>query len=110
MKEIPTAEEFLNYYKFKAGEHIGNSDFDVMAKYAKDFAKLHVAEALKQATEKANLKVQYGYGLHNNPATIDFQIKEKFASNIPGHGDCSYNIVTVNEVSILNAYPLENIK
>jgi hypothetical protein len=44
---IPTAETFLNKYRFKAGEYIGNSDFDTMALYAKEFAKLHVEAALK---------------------------------------------------------------
>ena len=71
---IPTAEQFLENYRFKAGEHIGNSDYDLMAKYAIDFAKLHVESALKTAQKEAQIT-----------DTIGFQ-------------------------SILNAYPLDNIK
>jgi hypothetical protein len=52
---IPTAEQFLENYRFKAGEHIGNSDYDLMAKYAIEFAKLHVEAALKEANEKAEM-------------------------------------------------------
>jgi len=46
-KQIPTAEKFLNNYRFEAGESIGNRDFDTMALYAKEFAKLHI-EQIKQ--------------------------------------------------------------
>ena len=48
MSKILTAEELLENYKFKAGQHIGNSDYDLMITYAKEFAKLHVKEARKQ--------------------------------------------------------------
>lgn len=80
--KIPTAEEFLNNYKFKVGEHIGNSDFDTIAKYAIEFAKLHVKAALKEALE-----------------------------SIPCLGSSS-DIATYEEVedAVLNAYPLTLIK
>jgi len=52
---IPAAETFLNNYRFKAGEHIGNSDFDTMAQFAIDFAKMHVQEALEEASTKVSL-------------------------------------------------------
>jgi len=78
---IPTAETFLNKYKFKASEYIGNSDFDTMALYAKEFAKLHVEAALKEAQKR-----------HRETQTYE-----------PEHRDI------VNS-AILNAYPLENIK
>jgi hypothetical protein len=45
--QIPTAEKFLNNYRFEAGESIGNRDFDTMALYANEYAKLHV-EQIKQ--------------------------------------------------------------
>jgi hypothetical protein len=82
---IPTAETFLNKYKFKAGEYIGNSDFDTMALYAKEFAKLHVEAALKSAWENAEIK------------------QDIFSES----GEPIYEI---NHLTILNAYPLENIK
>jgi hypothetical protein len=49
---LPTAETLLESYRFKAGEHIGNSDYDLMCKFAIEFAKLHVQEALKVASER----------------------------------------------------------
>ena len=58
---IPTAEEFLENYRFKAGEHIGNSDYDLMAKYAIDFAKLHVEAALKNCLDKYHHSIKEGY-------------------------------------------------
>lgn len=82
MNKILTAEEFLNNFRFEAGKVIGNRDFDTMALYAKEFAKLHVQAALEEASEKATLNV----------STNDWQ--QKF----------------VDKDSILNAYPLKNIK
>jgi len=55
LKMIPTAEDLLNKYRFKAGQHIGNSDYDLMAQYAIEFAKLHVQEALKAAHRNMQL-------------------------------------------------------
>jgi hypothetical protein len=81
---IPTAETFLNKYKFKAGEYIGNSDFDTMALYAKEFAKLHVEAALKLITTEATVETINKYSPEEQHI--------------------------VNQDSILNAYPLENIK
>jgi hypothetical protein len=66
MEKIPTAEEFLNKYKFKSGEHIGNSDYDLMAQYAVEFAKLHVRAALEAAAENAKAFHQYPW-THNDP-------------------------------------------
>lgn len=68
---IPTAEEFCNdmrYVTYSLDEKLIT------------FAKMHVEEALKQASEKA---------------TTD------------GYGD---GYAGIDEESILNAYPLENIK
>ena len=96
MKEnkIPSAEEFLNNYRFKAGEHIGNSDFDTIAKYAMDFAKLHVKAALDAAAN--NLK------LYENMRSDTPQImKNPFDTN------CDFY---VDKDSILVVYPEELIK
>ena len=84
--KIPTAEEFLNNYRFEAGESIGNRDFDTMALYAKEFAKLHVEAALKAASKNASFKHEEGSVL--NP-----------------EGDW-----ILDHDSILNSYPSENIK
>ena len=76
-----TAEEFLNKYKFEAGEAIGNKDFDTMALYAREFAKLHVEAALKAALEDSP---------HGS------------STDIPSYEDM--------KDAILNAYPLDLIK
>lgn len=80
MNNIPTAEEFLNNFRFEAGKVIGNRDFDIMALYAREFAKLHVEAALKAATHVLDVNADADY--------IKYPTKD----------------------SILNAYPLENIK
>ena len=81
---IPTAEEILNntfeLHKYRmAFSPYGDSEeavFEAMI----EFAKLHVEQALKEASEKA---------------TTD------------GYGD---GYAGIDEESILTAYPLENIK
>jgi len=81
---LPTAETLLESYRFKAGEHIGNSDYDLMCKFAIEFAKLHVQEALKVASENAALDYWKG----------DCEL-------------CGSN--TIDKDSILTAYPLDKI-
>jgi hypothetical protein len=53
---LMTAEELLEKYKFEAGEHIGNRDYDKMCEFAKEFATMHVEAALMAALEE----VPYG--------------------------------------------------
>lgn len=86
---IPTAHEFM----------MGNG---TRSELAISFAKLHVEAALKKASENANM---LGITQHNNQAPNQI---EDFVyvtdSNGPDYG------YEVNKDSILNAYPLENIK
>jgi hypothetical protein len=85
MKELPTAEQLLENYHFKAGEHVTNSDYDLMCEYAIEFAKLHVEAALEAAVNSARTEA------------------------IPRPPTDSI-IIVVNKDSILNSYPLTNIK
>jgi hypothetical protein len=78
---IPTAEEFLKEYELG---NTGKIDIEDAREAIIEFAKLHVEAALKAASE--------------NATTIN---KPKFK------GDINY---VVDGDSILNAYPLENIK
>jgi hypothetical protein len=71
---VPTAEEILNKHLVPANAMI-------------EFAKLHVKEALKEASENGEI--------------VDI-------SPYKDGGDLSY--FGVDEQSILNSYPLENIK
>ena len=106
-QEIPTAEELLNNYRFKAGEHIGNSDFDVMIEYAKKFAEIHVEAALKTAAESAKITTEY---YHEDDVGIT-KVREMLNSadivseRTDGDG-ILYAVDTyyINKESILNAY------
>ncbi len=101
MKEIPTAEEFLNNYRFEAGEHIGNRDLDTIIKFAKDFTKLHVEAALKAASENV---------------IIDTFVKNRNKRWIKKEGEFDFDPTyfehkyAANKKSILTAYPFDKIK
>lgn len=86
-KTIPTAEEYTN----KALDGLGRINKEHAIYLMIEFAKLHVIEALKQASEKATGTPMYDYG---NRYKIEL-VRDN---------------VNINEDSILNAYPLENIK
>ena len=82
MSKIPTAEEFFE-------QHIQRGVNNTHSNYlntAIEFAKLHVTEALKEASENAEIKTEeIGGGLN-----IEWKV--------------------IDKNSILNAYPLENVK
>ena len=81
MNKIQTVEEFLIENKVVGMTHLLTS---IMI----EFAKLHVKEALKQASEKA-----YGYPFEEDVGYMEGNIN-----------------VEIYENSILNSYSLENIK
>ena len=83
MKDLPTAEEFIEQYL--RGDRVHDDinkvvDEEEAIEAMIEFAKLHVAQALKEASEDVELET---YGNFGN---------------------------SVNKNSILNSYPLENIK
>jgi hypothetical protein len=79
MKNIPTAEEFLDLQH----ETVLSIKFDIRQVMI-EFAKLHVEAALKEAIEKIEIDIEY------DSDRIAYPILEEY--------------------SILNAYPLTNIK
>ena len=90
---MKTAEEFFKEYSDNTSLSEGHYDYLVEKNSFKEamieFAKMHVQEALKQASEKASV------------TPIDHEeISEGSFRPIWG----------VDDESILNAYPLENIK
>jgi len=90
MKEnkIPTAEEFINDSAFIRDIFTDEFSKSILAEKFIEFAKLHAKAALKAASEKA--------------ITDD-------VGSVNGDGEwMPYDIV--NKESILNSYPLENIK
>jgi len=87
MENIPTAKEFLwNGLIITQGdtEPYGRLPNDKVPLVMIEFAKLHVEAALKEAADKAELKYRIN--------------------------DISCNDKILNKNSILNAYPLINIK
>ena len=85
-----TAEKFLNKW-------ITNPlDYNDIENLMIEFAKLHVKVALKEASEKAEL-YRYNNGFKQSKANI----KEEYCFNYK---------VAIDKETILNAYPLENIK
>ena len=82
MGKTPTAEEFLNHQE----ETVSHFEFDIRDVMIK-FAKLHVEAALKEASEKAK--------------TSEFW---------EGNTGSEYCETIVDKESILNSYPLNNIK
>ena len=97
MEKIPTVEELINkiddeFYE-KNSYYLSISNPDLFAKtIAIEFAKLHVEEALKEASETATINKNKG------------QVTGREFGNVT---DGSYSI---NQPSILNSYSLENIK
>ena len=98
---IPTASEWLDM------NHNNTTDMLI------DFAKLHCAEQARVINEKVCLLKQSDWGTYENidpSSKPDFSLVDIVNINKYGHGDCTYYIITVSKDSILNAYPLDNIK
>ena len=88
---VPTAEEFLKQVspndEFGLRIDLGNSKkhiYEIMCR----FAKLHVEQALKEASKKVTCREETQYDEFDNAILI----------------------AKINRDSILNAYPPENIK
>ena len=107
---IPTVKELFDEYSINVslseghyGCLIDEEDFkEALIK----FAKLHVQAALKQASEKVRIQVEYpdvAYQDSNEYNQISF-----CAHEIQRGGE--YGNITIQNNTILEAYPLENIK
>jgi hypothetical protein len=93
MEKIPTAEEILSK---KFSELKSSFDLNDIKDCMIEFAKLHVEQALKEASESRCIK------MHD---------KIWFAQSLePGTKILDRVNITVDKDSILNSYPLENIK
>jgi len=82
MKTIPTAKEVFDIM-------LSKNDEATSTEMMIEFARLHVTEALKEASEKAITK------------QVSFS---------PNYSDEILYVYKIDGDSILNAYPLENIK
>jgi hypothetical protein len=99
MNKIPTAEEFLNLigvpYRGGIENRLGNY---ISPNELIEFAKIHVEAALKVASEKS-----YAESSSSN-------ITSKHWDGRQGLICVHLGRVSVNKDSILNSYPLKNIK
>jgi hypothetical protein len=86
MEKIPTAKEFCEK-KFKE-INPATSWIDFNKEVMIEFAKLHVEAALKEASSKVTCSEEYQYDEYDNAILI----------------------AKINRDSILNSYPLDNIK
>lgn len=59
-------------------------------------------EALEEAAKKANLNIQCGYGTLDHKGTCEVVTKDKIERTSYGHGDATYEVITVNKQSILS--------
>jgi hypothetical protein len=90
---ITTAEELIWKEDFISDGWTSSWEFETVKKLMIEFAKLHVQEALKNANEKVEIHSDSGSNYHR-----------EFEEGIRN------NTIWVPANSILNAYPLENIK
>lgn len=86
MEKIPTAEEYLKESDTYDKDYPTISLYDA-EQCMIEFAKLHVEAALKEASENAKAHIDH------NGEWVSTNVKSR-----------------VNKESILNSYPLENIK
>jgi hypothetical protein len=80
MEKIPIVKEFLNQGLNESGFELTETHLKVVSANVKQLIKLHVEAALKAASEEAEINV------------------------------LNYNAYEIDKESILNSYPLENIK
>lgn len=110
MNQIPTAEEFLqqhpqisHYFDDETGKMVC---FDDDVKQAMiEFAKMHLKLAKKEIVEKATMNLRYPEPYQDSNDSNLFYV---FAHEINRGGE--NGSVTIDDDSILNAYPLTNIK
>ena len=103
--KIPAAEEIANkidedFYKENFYYLSLTNPQEFAEKVAIEFAKLHVEAALKQASEKAMLKIVN---------TEEFKDIEEGEDLVDSY-ECGSDVIHISVNSILNAYPESNIK
>ena len=107
--KITTAEEWLNRHALECIEK-KYADINELKCLMIHFAREHIEEALKEASEKANLHEDY----YNEENFSINELKELANEGYPrkdSFGDIyAVDIVSIDKNSILNAYSLENIK
>ena len=106
MEKLPTAQELGN----KLYQPIGMNCNEFAIKLAIEFAKLHVEAALEAASEEAKLKHNY----HDEVYDSNYcdKVNAEFCSLRTDGDGMPYgaDLLNIDKESILNSYPLTNIK
>lgn len=101
---IPTAESFYDK-KDKNGQPMSFNEKMI------EFAKLHVTEALKQASQEVKTKEDYFSDEDTSLSLIKEMIEDGGAGRYDIYGDAyAVTVSSIDKDSILNAYSLELIK
>lgn len=102
MEQIPTAAQFLAMKELRPVVLMADKRLDIPAPSAVntmiEFAKLHVEAALKAAAEKVQISGDWGDEPWNG---TEISVRDI---------DGNHMALSIDEKSILNAYPLSNIK
>ena len=106
MSKIPTVEEFLKGRTWKNGMNLEERIHESMI----EFARLHVEACKKEIAEKASIKHEYQEEIYNFNYCDNFDEGLCFMRMDEDGMPFGADIVEVNKDSILNAYPLTNIK
>ena len=115
MSKIPTAEEFLHQSKslhdmWDNTRGRGEWDEKAIINSHIEFARLHVEACKKEIAEKARIKHEYQEEIYNFNYCDNFDEGLCFMRMDEDGMPFGADIVEVNKDSILNAYPLTNIK
>jgi hypothetical protein len=99
--ELPTAKELFKEYSYNVALAEGHYDYMVgeeeFIEALHKFARHHVEAALKSASENGVMEAEPEFG--------NSVFRKEFDTS-----NCRPYIITIDKKSILNAYPLENIK
>lgn len=109
---MKTASEFLEDYK-NLTSHYADQEYseDSMINALVAFASEHVKAALFEASKNAVILEESNWGKWENATeTPNYTTHKVMKKNNYGHGDCTYEILTVDKNSILSSYPLDLIK
>lgn len=116
MEKIQSTEEYFklysNLYSFEEGDSMYLIDKEDYQKTMIEFAKYHCTQALKEASEKGNIKIEQYHEDTHSISIIKEKEDEPFIGRYADMDGCllGVDVFSIDKDSILNAYPLNLIK